>query len=106
MRGIDLIDSTPRQVWLQRLLGYATPGYMHIPVITHADGHKLSKATGAPAIPLDTVRTTLVAALDALRQHPPADLAEYCREDIWGWAVRHWQPDTLSGLEAIIVESP
>ena len=68
VRGIDIMDSTPRQIWLQRLLGYATPAYAHIPVITHADGDKLSKLTGAPAIPVDEVRPTLVKALAALRQ--------------------------------------
>ena len=39
-------DSTPRQIWLQNLLGYPTPKYLHIPVITHSNGDKLSKLTG------------------------------------------------------------
>jgi len=53
VRGIDIIDSTPRQIWLQRLLGYRTPAYLHIPVVTHPDGDKLSKLTGAPGVPLE-----------------------------------------------------
>ncbi len=76
VRGIDIMDSTPRQIWLQKLLGYRTPNYIHIPVITHPDGDKLSKLTGAPGIPLRGVRPMLVAALQALQQEPPADLAD------------------------------
>ena len=48
VRGIDIMESTQRQIWLQKLLGYRTPHYVHIPVITHPDGDKLSKLTGAP----------------------------------------------------------
>lgn len=101
VRGMDLIDSTPRQIWLQRLLGYPTPGYAHIPVVTHPDGDKLSKLTGAPGIPLGDVRPTLVRALAALRQAPPKDLASASLGDIWGWAGTSWKLDALRGLAAI-----
>jgi glutamyl-Q tRNA(Asp) synthetase len=50
VRGEDLLDSTPRQNWLQRQLGYPQPRYLHIPVVTNAAGEKLSKQTGAPAL--------------------------------------------------------
>jgi len=102
VRGIDLLDSTPRQIWLQRLLGYRTPHYLHIPVITHANGDKLSKLTGAPGIPLDNVEKTLVAALTALQQRPPDTLAEMPLQEIWNWAIRSWQIRKLSGCTAII----
>jgi len=101
VRGIDIMDSTPRQIWLQRLLGYETPTYAHIPVITHADGDKLSKLTGAPAIPVDEVRPTLVKALAALTQAPPADLGEASLADIWRWALESWKIEAMRGLTAI-----
>lgn len=95
VRGIDLMDSTPRQIWLQQLLGFSTPGYMHIPVATHPDGQKLSKLTGAAAIPLRGKRRVLVAALDALMLHPPEDLAAWALSDIWAWAINNWQIEPL-----------
>lgn len=101
IRGIDLLDSTPRQIWLQRLLGYPTPSYRHIPVATHADGSKLSKATGASGISPDQPRRTLVAALGALGQMPPADLATSSLTDIWRWARDHWRISVLEGRAAI-----
>lgn len=102
VRGIDLMDSTPRQIWLQRLLGYPTPSYMHIPVITHPDGAKLSKLTGAPDISRDFVGKTLGNALLALGQSPPLDLARRPLEDIWSWAIENWQVEGLAGHKAIV----
>ena len=47
VRGIDLMDSTPRQIYLQQLLNFKTPDYIHIPVITHANGDKFSKLSNS-----------------------------------------------------------
>ena len=102
VRGIDLFDSTPRQIWLQQLLGYRTPAYAHIPVITHADGDKLSKLTGAPGISLHEVEKNLVEALSALQQEPPPELAQSTREEIWSWAVKNWQLKKITDHKAIV----
>jgi glutamyl-Q tRNA(Asp) synthetase len=104
VRGVDLLDSTPRQLWLQDLLGYARPNYLHIPVATHPDGQKLSKLTGAAAVPLDDPRHTLVLALEALGQRPPNDLRGAALADIWSWACRHWQIDALAGMARVDVD--
>ena len=101
VRGIDIIDSTPRQIWLQRLLGHPEPAYTHIPVITHPDGDKLSKLTGAPGAPLDDVRPTLLQALIALQQSPPTDLVASSLEDLWLWAIKNWKIEALQGLTAV-----
>jgi len=43
VRGRDLVGSVARQMWLQRLLGYQTPGYAHVPLLVAPDGRRLSK---------------------------------------------------------------
>lgn len=101
VRGIDLIDSTPRQIWLQRLLGFRTPAYVHIPVITGPTGEKLSKATGARGIPMDQPGIALVRALEALRQAPPTALEGAPTDQIWQWAIDHWHIERLRGMREI-----
>ena len=101
VRGIDLMDSTPRQIWLQRLLDYPTPSYAHIPVAVHPNGDKLSKLTGAAGLPLDRPGETLVAALRTLKQDPPASLADAPIDEIWAWARAHWDLGRLQGLGSV-----
>lgn len=50
VRGADILASTPRQVLLQRLLGLATPEYLHVPLVLGDDGHRLAKRHGAVTI--------------------------------------------------------
>ncbi len=97
VRGADLLHSTARQIYLQHLLGMPTPQYMHLPVAINTAGEKLSKQTLAPAITTDNVIATLIAALEFLRQQPPAELRQGSVEEILGWAVTHWQPEHLRG---------
>jgi glutamyl-Q tRNA(Asp) synthetase len=54
VRGADLLDNTPRQLWLQHVLQLPQPRYLHVPVVTNAAGEKLSKQTGAQ--PLDRMQ--------------------------------------------------
>ena len=90
VRGIDLIDSTPRQIYLQRQLGLATPEYAHIPVITGPNGSKLSKQTFAAPLVQSEPSPFLVAALAALGLAPPAALLHERAEAILGWGTAHW----------------
>jgi glutamyl-Q tRNA(Asp) synthetase len=85
VRGADLLDSTPRQIWLQRLLGYPQPRYLHVPVVVDAQGEKLSKQTLAPPLDPDRAEEHLRAALRFLVQpEPPPGV------DILPWAIAHW----------------
>lgn len=63
VRGCDLLDSTPRQIWLQNLLGYATPKYLHLPLALDAEGRKLSKQDRARPVdrhdPIPALRAAL-----------------------------------------------
>jgi len=104
VRGIDLLDSTPRQIWLQKLLGYPTPNYVHIPIAVNAQGQKLSKNTGADGISLVQIVATLLAALTALGQAPPAELATARLAEVWGWARENWNIDRLRGKTDVQVD--
>jgi glutamyl-Q tRNA(Asp) synthetase len=66
VRGADLLESTARQIYLQRLLNKKTPQYLHVPVITNDRGEKLSKQTGAQALDSSQPVSTLLAAAKAL----------------------------------------
>lgn len=91
VRGADLLDSTPRQIYLQQLLGYATPTYCHLPLAIDEYGNKISKSAGATKIELKHKERHLVQALAFLGQQPPPELARTGISEIWSWAIRHWQ---------------
>ena len=87
VRGVDLLGSTARQIALQRALGYPTPAYAHIPLVTNPDGSKLGKRDGSLPLPtLDDarVRETLAAAL----RHLGYDVAEADPRDMLATALR------------------
>lgn len=72
VRGADLLDSTPRQILLQRALGLPTPRYAHLPLLVDADGRKLSKSLAALPVDADDPLPALRAAWRALGQAPEA----------------------------------
>lgn len=109
VRGADLIDSTARQIHLQRLLGVATPEYLHLPVALDAAGEKLSKQTKAAAIDTDRPQGTLAAALAFLGHGPPPELDSAPPAELLTWAKAHWDRTRLpacAALPAAVVRSP
>ncbi|MCB1738157.1 MAG: tRNA glutamyl-Q(34) synthetase GluQRS [Gammaproteobacteria bacterium] len=103
VRGSDLLDSTGRQIHLQRLLGYPTPGYVHLPVATDAQGCKLSKQTFAEALSDDNPVPSLCAALRFLGQPLPDVVAGSTLAEIWQWAIRHWDLSAVPRRVSIAV---
>lgn len=71
VRGVDLLDSTPRQIHLQRLLGLPTPAYLHLPLALDVDGRKLSKQDRAHPVDARDPLPALRAALEFLGQRVP-----------------------------------
>jgi len=90
VRGADLLDSTARQILLQRLLGYPQPVYAHLPVATNPAGEKLSKQTLAAPITSEQPVENLWRALHFLAQNPPAALRHAGLDDLWQWAFANW----------------
>jgi glutamyl-Q tRNA(Asp) synthetase len=90
VRGADLLDSTARQIYLQRCLGVSTPVYLHVPVIVNEQGEKLSKQTGATALDTGAPLVELTQAAKHLGLHPsPAGSLEAFFSDVTAqWAKR------------------
>jgi len=95
VRGADLLASTPRQIYIQRLLGLPQPRYAHLPVAVNELGEKLSKQT--LALPADAAQPlpTLMAALSFLGQQPPCGFERATVKELWAWAIENWRLDRV-----------
>ena len=102
VRGIDLIDSTPWQIYLNSLLNYQQPSYAHIPVLVNKTGQKLSKQTFAKEINPENPLESLILAHNILLQKPfekkPKTLNEF-----WNVAITHWNINKLDNIQSIQV---
>lgn len=94
VRGADLLISTPRQIYLQQLLGYTTPKYLHIPLVYGGDGKKLSKSNDASQVDPSNPIPALMSAWQFLQQTeiPALDSVQ----DFWQWAKQHWDTRHLT----------
>ena len=95
VRGADLLEATAAQIYIMRQLGGQPPAYVHLPVVTNSRGEKLSKQTGATALPADRPAAQLYRALRFLQQNPPPELAEASLADCWRWARDNWRLQAL-----------
>ena len=90
VRGADLLLSTPRQAYLQRLLDLPRPSYAHLPLVVDDAGRKLSKSlAAAPVNPADPL-PALTRAWHLLGQAPMPDAPRSVTE-FWQWAAIHWR---------------
>ncbi|MDN5752892.1 MAG: tRNA glutamyl-Q(34) synthetase GluQRS [Nitrosospira sp.] len=95
VRGEDLLNSTPRQIYLQQLLGYPTPAYLHLPVAVNAQGEKLSKQTHAAPIDTSDPVSQLMLAIRFLGQAPPKELTGSNVTSFWKWATKNWKAEMI-----------
>jgi len=103
VRGADLLDSTPRQIYLQHRLGYSTPQYAHVPVASNAAGEKLSKQTLAKPITEHHANRLIFDALHFLGQQPDSILKDSSLNELWQWAFSNWDIKKIPRQRAIAV---
>lgn len=97
VRGADLMTSTPRQIYLQRLLRFSHPIYFHLPLVAGPGGGKLSKRDSAVSIAqgVDLAHAggrLVAAALRFLGQELPGDLSAAPAAEILAWGREHFDP--------------
>jgi len=100
VRGSDLLDSTPRQLFLQQLLNCPPISYCHIPVLTNNQGQKLSKQNHAPALSNSDALGNLSTALRFLNQKIPPQEVNSC-DALLKFAVHNWQPARIAVCNGI-----
>lgn len=105
VRGCDLLDSTTRQIHLQRLLDLATPRYLHLPLVLDPTGVKLSKQTGATPVSRRHGATALHSALAFLGQKPPDELARASASEVLAWGQAHWDLGSVPRLHGCAAQT-
>ena len=90
VRGADLLDNTPRQIYLQRQLGLPSPRYAHVPVLTEPDDTKLAKSRRSVRLGAKSPLPQLRAVFSMLGLEPPETLATASLAEAWRWAIARW----------------
>jgi len=104
VRGWDLLDSTPRQIYLQRVLDYQPINYAHIPIIVDETGQKLSKQAFAPSIETSSGSDLIYKALSFLGQAPAPEILNECPETQLQWAVANWDIHAIGKVASLPLE--
>ncbi|MAA70736.1 MAG: tRNA glutamyl-Q(34) synthetase GluQRS [Bermanella sp.] len=95
VRGVDLLDNTPRQLYLMERLGFTRPKYIHIPLATNSQGQKLSKQNQATAIEANDARQNILSALRFLQQPIHDNMHTSTLDQLLIEATKHWQPSLI-----------
>ncbi|GFO62044.1 glutamyl-Q tRNA(Asp) synthetase [Geomonas silvestris] len=111
VRGTDLLSSTPRQIYLQRIFGYPTPSYAHLPLVTGPAGGKLSKRDNAVSLAAGgnlaaEAGGLLLDALRFLGQAPPQELHGAAPGEVLAWGVQHFDVAAVPRASAPFDRSP
>jgi glutamyl-Q tRNA(Asp) synthetase len=102
VRGADLMDSTPRQIYLQQQLGLATPVYAHLPLAVSQSGQKICKQSKAKDVLLNNQPTSILFnCLDFLGQKPESGLLQASVNEVLQWGIQNWQLSKVPKLANI-----
>ncbi|MDH3221524.1 MAG: tRNA glutamyl-Q(34) synthetase GluQRS [Gammaproteobacteria bacterium] len=105
VRGADLLENTCLHLLLQRKLDFASPRYLHVPLVNNAQGVKLSKQSGAAAIDHERAPQLLLAALRHLGQSADDAMLQAKPEEILNRAVAEWNTEAIPARLAAIAET-
>jgi glutamyl-Q tRNA(Asp) synthetase len=103
LRGADLLEVTPEHLYLQEMLGFPHPAYLHVPVLVDAAGRKLSKQNGAAAVATEEPGRIVFRLLEVLGQSPPAELQNAPPAELLAWAVPHWDIQAVPRVRIITI---
>ena len=95
VRGADLLDNTPRQLYLQELLSLSQPRYLHVPLIIQPDGHKLGKSYRSAPLPAQEATPLILRALRALGQSTDSAMADARPAEVLAHAARQWNAQAI-----------
>jgi glutamyl-Q tRNA(Asp) synthetase len=101
VRGHDLLDSTPRQIYLQQQLGAPQPSYAHFPVAADIHGEKLSKQHFAAAIDTNSAVEYLTLAMKFLGLDPSHADPKSTPASILIWGAKQWDIQRVPKLATI-----
>ncbi|OTE97940.1 tRNA glutamyl-Q synthetase [Crenothrix sp. D3] len=101
VRGVDLLTETPKQIYLQQVLGLPCPDYLHVPIIIDQHGYKLSKQTQATAVNLTRPQGVIFELLGLLKQNPPSELQYASVTELLDWAIEHWNIECLKNIKQV-----
>lgn len=95
VRGSDLLNCTPNQLYIQHVLNLSSPQYCHLPIAVNQARQKLSKQNHAEPISPQKSVELLYKTLKFLGQMPPIELINTSKEEVWKWAINHWRLDLV-----------
>jgi glutamyl-Q tRNA(Asp) synthetase len=90
VRGADLLDNTPRQIYLQQRLSLSRPEYAHVPVLTESDDSKLAKSRRSVSVDPAAALSQLLSVFSMLGLGFPPTLARGTLAEAWDWAIGNW----------------
>jgi glutamyl-Q tRNA(Asp) synthetase len=105
VRGADLLDNTPRQIYLQQELGLPTPIYAHVPVLVEADGSKLAKSARSVRLDPDQAMPQLLHVFTLLGLDPPSAIADGGIAAAWAWAKGLWDTNRVASRQTLHLDT-
>jgi glutamyl-Q tRNA(Asp) synthetase len=104
VRGADLFDNTPRQIYLQQELSLPTPVYAHVPVLVEGDGSKLAKSARSVRLDPQHAPAQLLRVFGLLGLDPPSEIADTALGPAWQWAKARWDLRRLARRQTLYLD--